>query len=113
MIVGEHLRRQAEERPQKVAIICNEDRLTFSELNDQANRLACWLKERGLKKGDRAVVLLPNCAEFATVYFALMKMGVVAVILDFRLSPPEVSPLIDETEAKVLITHSKQKSFAL
>ncbi|RLB05583.1 MAG: hypothetical protein DRG50_07005, partial [Deltaproteobacteria bacterium] len=54
-----------------------------------------------------------NCAEFATIYFALMKVGAIAVILDFRLSPPEMTPLFDETEAEILITHSKQKSFAV
>ncbi len=112
MIVGESLRDQAKRRPNKTAIICNHQRLTFSELNEQANRLSNWLLERGIRKGDRAVVLLPNCAEFAPVYFALMKIGVVGVILDFRLSPPEMAPLLDETEARVLITHSKQRSFA-
>jgi acyl-CoA synthetase (AMP-forming)/AMP-acid ligase II/ABC-type nitrate/sulfonate/bicarbonate transport system permease component len=113
MIVGEYLQRQAHERPDKVAVICNEVQLTFSELNRQANMLANWLLAQGIKKGDRAVMLLPNCAEFAVVYFALMKIGVVAVILDFRLSPPEMAPLFDETEAQVLITHSKQKTFAV
>ena len=59
MIVGEHLQRQARERPDKVAVICNEVGLTFSELNLQANPLANRLLELGLKKGDRAVMLLP------------------------------------------------------
>ena len=113
MIVGKYLQRQAHERPDKVAVVCNEVQLTFSELNLQANRLANWLLAQGVKKGDRAVMLLPNCAEFAVVYFALMKIGVIAVILDFRLSPPEMAPLFDETGAKVLITHSKQKTFAV
>jgi acyl-CoA synthetase (AMP-forming)/AMP-acid ligase II/ABC-type nitrate/sulfonate/bicarbonate transport system permease component len=113
MIVGEYLQRQAHKQPDKVAVICNEVRLSFSELNTKASMLANWLLATGVKKGDRAVMLLPNCAEFAVVYFALMKIGVIAVILDFRLSPPEMAPLFDETEAQVLITHSKQKSFAV
>ncbi len=113
MIVGEYLQVQAQKRPDKVAVICNDAQLTFFELNHQTNMLANWLLDQGLKKGDRAVMLIPNCAEFAVVYFALMKIGVIAVILDFRLSPPEMSPLFDETEAKVLITHSKQKTFAV
>ncbi len=94
-----------------MAVICNEVKLSFSELNSQANRFANWLLSKGLQKGDRAVVLLPNCAEFAVVYFGLMKAGAIAVILDFRLSPREMAPLFEETEAKVLITHSKQKTF--
>ena len=113
MIVGKYLQRQAKQRPDKVAVICNEVQLTFSELNLRANMMANWLLAQGIKKGDRAVMLLPNCAEFAVVYFALMKIGVIAVILDFRLSPAEMAPIFDETEAKLLITHSKQKTFAL
>src|SRR5208337_1785439 len=113
MIVGKYLQRQAQQRPDKVAVICNEVQLTYFELNLQANMMANWLLAQGLTKGDRAVMLLPNCAEFAVVYFALMKIGVIAVILDFRLSPAEMAPIFDETEAKVLITHHKQKTFAL
>ena len=113
MIVCEYLRRQAHERPDKVAVVCNEVQLTFAEINLQANMLANWFLAQGVKKGDRAVMLLPNCAEFAVVYFALMKIGVLAVILDFRLSPPEMAPLFDETEAQILITHFKQKTFAV
>lgn len=112
MIVSQNLKKQALARPEKVAVICNEVSLTFLDLNLQANRLAFWLLDRGVKKGDRAIVLLPNCAEFAVAYFALMKIGVVAVILDFRLSPREITPLFEETEASILITHSKQKTFA-
>ena len=113
MIVGKYLQRQALERPDKVAIICNEVQMTFSDINLKTNRLANWLLAQGLKKGGRAVMLLPNCAEFAVVYFALMKIGIVAVILDVRLSPAEMAPIFDETEAKVIITHAKQKTFAL
>ena len=113
MIVGKYLQRQALERPDKVAIICNEVQMTFSDINLKTNRLANWLLAQGLKKGDRAVMLLPNCAEFAVVYFALMKIGVIAVILDVRLSPAEMAPIFDETGAKVIITHAKQKTFAL
>jgi long-chain acyl-CoA synthetase len=113
MIVGKYLQRQAHERPATVAVICNEVQLTYSELNLQANMLANWFLAHGVKKGDRAVMLLPNCTEFAVVYFALMKIGVIAVILDFRLNPAEMAPIFDETEAKVLITHAKQKTFAL
>ena len=42
MIVGKHLQRQAHERPDKVAVICNEVQLTFSELNLHTNTLANW-----------------------------------------------------------------------
>jgi acyl-CoA synthetase (AMP-forming)/AMP-acid ligase II/ABC-type nitrate/sulfonate/bicarbonate transport system permease component len=113
MIVGKYLQRQAKQRPDKIAVICNEVQLTYSELNLRANIMANWLLAQGVKKGDRAVMLLPNCAEFAVIYFALMKIGAVAVILDFRLNPAEMAPIFEETEAKVLITHTKQKTFAL
>ena len=113
MIVGKYLERQAQQRPDKVAVICNEVQLTYAEINVKANRLANWLLAQGVKKGDRAVMLMPNCAEFAVVYFALMKIGVVAVILDFRLSPSEMAPIFDETGARLLITHTKQKTFAM
>ncbi len=112
MIVARHLERQATERRDKAAVICNDITLTFSELNTLANRLALWLSARNTKKGDSAILLLPNCSEFSVAYFALMKIGAIAVILDFRLSPREITPLFEETGAGVLITHTKQNTFA-
>ena len=111
MIVRDLLEKQARERPDKVAILFKEERITFSELDALSNRLANWLLSGGIKKGDRVVLLLQNCPEFCIAYFAILKVGAIAVIFDFRLSPAEMEPVFQEAEVSAIITTVRQKVF--
>jgi long-chain acyl-CoA synthetase len=111
MIVRDFLEKQAVERPNKTAILFKEEKITFSDLNTMSNRLANRLLEIGIKKGDRIVLLFQNCPEFCVAYFAVLKIGAIAVILDFRLSPAEMEPLFQEAEVSAIITSVRQRVF--
>ena len=111
MIVRDHLEKQAVERPNKTAILFKEEKITFSELNTFSNRLANRLLNVGIKKGDRIVLLFQNCPEFSVAYFAVLKIGAIAVVLDFRLSPAEMEPIFQEAEVTGIITTVRQKVF--
>ena len=111
MIVRDYLEKQAKERPTKPAILFKEEKITFSQLNTLSNRLANRLLNVGVKKGDRIVLLFQNCPEFCVAYFATLKMGAIAVVLDVRLSPAQLEPIFQETEVTAIITHIRQKVF--
>ena len=111
MIVRNYLEKQAKERPTKPAILFKEEKITFSELNALSNRLANRLLKVGVKKGDRIVLLFQNCPEFCVAYFAILKMGAIAVVLDVRLSHSEMEPIFQEAEVSALITNLRQKVF--
>lgn len=111
MIVRDYLERQAIERPNKAAILFKEEKITFSDLNTLSNRLANRLLELGIKKGDRVVLLFQNCPEFCVGYFAILKIGAIAVVLDFRLSPAEMEPIFQEAQVSAIITTARQKVF--
>jgi acyl-CoA synthetase (AMP-forming)/AMP-acid ligase II/ABC-type nitrate/sulfonate/bicarbonate transport system permease component len=111
MIVRDHLEKQAIERPNKVAILFKDERITFSDLDTLSNRLANRLLNVGIKKKDRIVLLFQNCPEFAISYFAILKIGAIAVVLDFRLSPAELEPIFQEAEVSAIITNVRQKVF--
>jgi len=111
MIVRDYLERQAIERPNKIALLFKEERITFSDLNTMSNQLANRLLNLGIKKGDRVVLLFQNCPEFCVAYFAILKIGAIAVVLDFRLSPAEMEPLFQEAEVSAIITTMRQKVF--
>jgi acyl-CoA synthetase (AMP-forming)/AMP-acid ligase II/ABC-type nitrate/sulfonate/bicarbonate transport system permease component len=111
MIVRDYLEKQVIERPNKTAILFKEEKINFSDLNSMSNRLAHRLLEMGIKKGDRIVLLFQNCPEFAISYFAILKIGAIAVVLDFRLSPAEMEPIFQETEVTAIITSVRQKVF--
>ena len=111
MIVRDYLEKQAEQRPTKPAILFKEEKITFSDLNTFSNRLANRLLKVGVKKGDRVVLLFQNCPEFCVAYFAILKIGAIAVVLDVRLSPAEMEPIFQEAEVSAMITHVRQKVF--
>ena len=111
MIVRDYLEKQAKERPTKPAIFFNEEKMTFSELNTLSNRVANRLLKVGVKKGDRVVLLFQNCPEFCVSYFAILKIGAIAVVLDVRLSPAEMEPIFQEAEGSAIITTVRQKVF--
>ena len=111
MIVRDYLEKQARERPTKPAILFKEEKITFSDLNTLSNRLANRLLKVGVKKGDRVVLLFHNCPEFCVAYFAILKIGAIAVVLDFRLNPAEMEPIFQEAEVSAIITNVRQKVF--
>ena len=111
MIVRDYLEKQAIERPNKPAILFKEEKITFSDLNTLSNQVANRLLNAGVKKGDRVVLLFQNCPEFCVSYFAILKIGAIAVVLDFRLSPAEMEPIFQETEVTGVLTSVRQKVF--
>ena len=68
--------------PGAVAVIDGPRQLTYAQIARQAAQLADRLRQRGLGPGDRAVVQLPNCAEFVIVFHALLRAIVVFVGMD-------------------------------
>ncbi|MFG2180750.1 (2,3-dihydroxybenzoyl)adenylate synthase [Streptomyces abikoensis] len=79
---GQMLRDRAEKHPDRIAIVdpAGEGRRwTYAELDLRADRLAAGLLARGIGKGDRVVLQLPNVAEFFEVVFALFRIGALPV----------------------------------
>lgn len=66
--------------PQRQAIIDTERAFSFVELDTEANRIAAALTELGIEPGDRVLLQLPNCCEFAVALFALLRAGAIPVM---------------------------------
>jgi acyl-CoA synthetase (AMP-forming)/AMP-acid ligase II len=86
------------------AIVFESTRLTYGQLNERVNRLANGLGSLGLRRGDHVALLLGNCNEYLEAYYALSKLGMVAVPLNWRLSEPELTYIVDHSESVALIT---------
>ncbi|MFG3281357.1 (2,3-dihydroxybenzoyl)adenylate synthase [Streptomyces sp. NPDC048111] len=78
---GRMLRDRATAHPDRVAVVdpAADRRWTYAELDHRADRLAAGMVARGIAKGDRVVVQLPNTAEFFEVVFALFRIGALPV----------------------------------
>ena len=78
-------------------------RLSFSELNVRANRLANALRSAKVQNGERIGFLLMNSVEFMEAYFAAAKIGAVVVPLNWRLVPDELEFILSDSGTTRLI----------
>jgi acyl-CoA synthetase (AMP-forming)/AMP-acid ligase II len=77
--------------------------MTWREFDDKANRFANFLLDRGLTKGQKVGILLMNCLEWLPVYFGVLKMGALAVPLNYRYTEAEIKYCLDLAECDVLV----------
>src|SRR5687767_9770602 len=77
--LGDLLRRWAEAGGDRVAVNSNAGKMTYSELDAAADRVAAGLRRLGLAKGDRVVFQLPNVVEFPAVVFGLLRLGALPI----------------------------------
>ena len=73
----------------KVALLCNNDQLTWSELDRFASGLARDLASQGVSAGDRVAILLPNGIDFVVAFLAILKLGA---------TPAPLNPLVKDDE---------------
>ncbi|HEX5615509.1 MAG TPA: long-chain fatty acid--CoA ligase, partial [Acidimicrobiia bacterium] len=80
--------------------------LTFAAWEEQSNRVARWLVERGVAPGDRVSVYLPNeeALHWIVAYAAVHKAGAVAVPTNTRLSTRELAAILGHAEIAAQIT---------
>ncbi|PKN29992.1 MAG: long-chain fatty acid--CoA ligase [Deltaproteobacteria bacterium HGW-Deltaproteobacteria-21] len=88
--------------PDRTAFVCGSARVTFAEYNSRVNRLIRALHTLGLRKGDVVGILSWNCLEFADLYGAAMKGGLIASPFNPRLNPVELEYVIRYSGAKTL-----------
>jgi long-chain acyl-CoA synthetase len=104
MNLGNILDLQAVKRPEKAGVVFGETEYTYAHLNQEANRIANALLALGVQKGDRVAMWLPNCPEFITTFFGILKIGGLVVPLNILFKAREVEYLLSNSQAKVLVT---------
>lgn len=87
--------------PERTALVCDSVRLTYRELQGRVNQLANGLRSIGIKKGDRILMACPNCIDFVVVYYAILKIGAIAVTVNILSKQSELIFYLEDTEAKV------------
>ena len=103
LTLGQMLETQARLCPDRLGARDLERSLTFRDWDRRANRLANALMGLGLAKGDRVAVLAYNCLEWAEIYAAAAKAGLIAVPINFRLTAAEAGFVIGDSGARAVI----------
>jgi len=106
MNVGSLLPHHARYRPNHLAMICGETRLTFAELHAKVNGLANALVALGLRKGDKLALVMGNCPELLYAYRAAAQLGLVSVPLSPLLRGAGLVSLLRDSESIAVIAAS-------
>jgi len=90
--------------PGRTALIYGPDRLSWGDLDARVDAVAAALVGQGLRPGDRVAVHLGNTPDFAAVYFGALRAGLVAVPLNTSYAPAELSRMLTDAGARVLVS---------
>jgi len=90
--------------PQRPALVFLGHTTTYAELAAQVGRLAAWLAERGVKKGDRVLVGLQNCPQLVISHYAILSANAVVVPVNPMNKAAELKHLIDDSGGVMVIT---------
>ena len=100
------LERHAVMQPGATALRFLGNTVTWADLRRRVAALAGALSRRGVGSGDRVMILMLNRPEFVESVLAVNMLGAIAVPLNFRLTPAEIAFLVEDCEARVMITEA-------
>ena len=103
MTIADLLNRCAFKFPDQEAIISEAGRWTFRQWRINANRRAAAMLKQGIGKGDHVATIFLNGNEVLEVFLALLKIGAIPIPLNMRLSPVELSEIINHADATTVI----------
>ncbi|HEX2910830.1 MAG TPA: long-chain fatty acid--CoA ligase [Chloroflexia bacterium] len=89
--------------PKHTAIIFDEFRMSYGELNAATNKFANVLKAAGIGPGQKVAIMLPNIPQFVICYYGILKTGATVVPLNVLLKAPEVAFHLQDSEAIMLV----------
>ena len=107
------VRRAAQATPGKTALVFGDSATTWSQLDARVSAVAGGLTRLGLVAGDRVAVQLGNTPDFPACYFGVLRAGLVAVPVNIGYTGDEVSHLLRDSGATVLITTGDGAEVAL
>ncbi len=94
---------QAREYPQRTAVILNDTRLTYGQLNALANQFANGLRAIGVKRGDKVALMMPNIPYFPIAYNGILKTGATVVPFNVLFKGREVAYHLKDSDSVALI----------
>ncbi len=105
MLVRDFLELSAQHTPDRVALVFEDRRLTYGEIDSMANRLANALRDNGVQRGDRVGVFLGNSVEAVVSIFAILKADAVFTVIGPSTKRDKLASILRDCQATWLISH--------
>ncbi|MDA0365604.1 MAG: long-chain-fatty-acid--CoA ligase [Chloroflexi bacterium] len=93
--------------PDRVAVVGEDDRVTYEDLQSRVNRLAQALQALGVGKGANVGIMAVNSPAFAEIYYASAAVGATFVPLNYRAKPEELSYMVNAADVNVLFVEER------
>jgi long-chain acyl-CoA synthetase len=94
---------QAKKRKNKVALFVDDEKITYGDILAVADKLAAFLANKGVKKGDKIAFFLRNSPEFIYTVFAASKLGAIVVPINTFLKEDELTYILEDSGSSVLV----------
>jgi long-chain acyl-CoA synthetase len=105
--IGGMLDSAAHYDPERIAVVFAQDHVTYRDLNAEVNRIAHGLQMRGVRQGDRVMVLMPNSLQLLIVYHGIIRLGATVVPLNVMYRAHEIRHIGQDTAARALIADAE------
>ncbi|MEQ6389176.1 long-chain fatty acid--CoA ligase [Bacillaceae bacterium S4-13-58] len=103
--VGDILRQTAARFGDKKAIHFYGHEITYQELAMQAGAFASVLQDKGLKKGDRVAIMLPNCPQYVISYYGILQGGGTVTQVNPMLLGKELTHILTDSGAETIVIY--------
>jgi long-chain acyl-CoA synthetase len=85
------------------AFVCMDKFMTYAELDQYSKRLGAWLQSRGMKKGARVAVMMPNVLQYPVAIAAILRAGYTVVNVNPLYTPRELEHQLNDSGAEAII----------
>lgn len=106
------LTESARRHPDRVAIRLEDTLLTYSDLDELTARATGWLQSRGIERGDRVAIALPNVMQFPILYYGALRAGATVVPMNPLLKSREIQHHLGDSGAKLALVWSSMATEA-
>ncbi|WP_433756257.1 long-chain-fatty-acid--CoA ligase [Nocardia sp. CA-135398] len=109
--VADRCWQHAAERPDAIALLTADTKLSYGELARRSAAYGGLLRESGIATGDRVLLVAPTVGEFVVAYLGAQLIGAIAITMNTMATAPEIGYVLDDSGARIVIAwHGAQEA---
>ena len=113
MQINQFLENAAQKYPDKEAVWYKDNWITYAEIDILSNKLANYLKQSNIHRGDRVAILYENSFDYVIAYFAVLKVGAIEVSINADTTVETLIHVLNNSGAKIIVTNKKYSRYLI
>jgi amino acid adenylation domain-containing protein len=107
--IEEMIEREAEERPDRIAVVGEGEEISYGELNRRANQLGNYLRRKGVRAEEVVGVMVERGVEMVVAMLGVMKAGGAYVPMDVEYPRQRLEHMVEDSKARIVIVEGKRE----